>query len=393
MAGAAMTPRKPGAAWAVLACLFTIGFAAAPKVASAQEEVAPILRGTLFLDEVPADTGTVVLHWVTPEESGVVDSTTVDDQGQFSLELPHLPIPNSSEVFFATSRFDDVLYTGSYITDPIQLDSVYALRTYPSQAAPTEGFIFPVAQREVWIDTGPSGWRITDVLDIRNPNAVTFKSDGPDGIVWRYPLPTSAQNPQIVQVGPIDGPARFDGTTLVAANTVVPSDNYYIVQYDLESIEFDLPLPGVTDLIRMFVREPAPDISVTGLARQPPADEIEVGSTFDLWAAENLRDQTVRVRLGGEGRVPPVVWLVAALALILAGAGSWVIRKRLGDRPIAGRPRERRDVLVDMANLDEEYARLEAPTDRDEARYQSRRARLVRELSRTTDPGSVRAGR
>jgi hypothetical protein len=393
MASVAMTPRRPGAARAVLACLFTIGFASAPKVASAQEEVAPILRGTLFLGDVPADTGTVVLHWVTPEESGVVDSTTVDDEGRFSLELPHLPIPNSSEVFFATSRFDDVLYTGSYITDPIQLDSVYAVRTYPSQAAPAEGFIFPVAQREVWIDAGPSGWRITDVLDIRNPNTVTFKSDGPDGVVWRYPLPTNALNPQIIQVGPIDGPARVDGTTLVAANTVVPSDNYYIVQYDLESIEFDLPLPGVTELIRMFVREPAPEISVTGLARQPPADEIEVGSTFDLWAAENLRDQTVRVRLGGEGRVPPVVWLVAALALILAGVGSWVIRRRLGDRPIAGRPRERRDVLVDVANLDEEYARLEAPTDKDEARYRSRRARLVRELSRTGDPGSVRAGR
>lgn len=377
----------------VLVSLLLLGLIAFPAVVSAQQEVAPILRGTLFVADTPADTGTVVLHWVTPEESGVVDSTTVDAEGAFSLELPHVPIPNSSEVFFASSRYDGVLYTGSYITNPIQLDSLYAIQTYPTQAAPPEGIVFPVAQREVWVDTGPSGWRITDVLDIRNGNPLTFVPEGADARVWSYPLPPTAQNLQIVQVGPIDGPAHFDGTTLVATNTLVPNDNYYIVQYDLASIDFEIPLPGLTELIRLFVREPSPEIQVEGLARQPPTDQIEVGSTFDFWAGENLRDQTVAVSLGGRGAVPPVVWLALALSLLLVGVGSWVIRRRSSGGSVTGRDRQRKDILVEVATLDEEYARLEAPTDADEERYRNRRAKLVGEIARAEGTGSVRAGR
>lgn len=375
-------------------CLATgVWFTAGPASLAAQEEVSPELQGTLYLGEVPADTGTVVLHWVTPEQSGVVDSTRVDAEGGFSLALPHVPIPNSGEVFFASARFDGVLYTGSYISDPIQLDSLYAIRTYPRQAAPAGGLIFPLSQREVWIDPGPSGWRITDVLDIQNPNPASFVPNSSDDAVWRYPIPPTARNPQIVQVGPIVGEASFEGTTLIAANTLVPGDNYYIIQYEMESIEFDLPLPGETGLVRMFVREPAPDLRVTGLALQGPTDELEVGAVFDIWAAQNLRDQNIEVRLGGEGDIPPVVWLVTTLSLVFVVAGSFVIRKRLGDgRAGVGRERQRKDILVDVATLDEEYARIGEPSGQDEVRYRRRRAGLVDELARAGGTGSVQEG-
>ncbi len=350
-----------------------------PGALRAQEEVAPVLLGRLLVSGAPADTGTVVLHRVSPEEAGDVDSISVDADGSFRFSLPNLPIPGSGEIFLASSRFDSVLYAGSPISDPIQLDSIYEIRAYPSQTVPPEGLAFPVSRREVWVDEGPLGWQVTDVLEIHNPQSTTLVPGSPEGSVWRYPLPSGAIGARILQVGPVVGPARVDATTLTASNPVVPAENYYIVQYDLESIEFDLPLPGETGLVQLLVREPAPAIRVEGLARQP-SEEIELGVNFMRWAGQSLRDQSVAVRLGEDAASTSVIWISLALAMLLVGAGSIMIRRRPSMRPLAVPPRLRKDILVEIAKLDEEHARLEQPSPKRHARYETRRAELVQEL-------------
>lgn len=347
----------------------------------------PVLSGRLLVSGVPADTGTVVLHRVTPAEAGDIDSTSVGADGGFSFRLPNLPFPGSGEVFIASTRFDEILYVGVPISDPIQLDSLYAIRAFPAQIVPPEGMTFPVSRREVWVDEGPIGWQITDVLEIRNSQAMTLVPLVDDGPVWRYPLPSGAIGARILQVGPSAGLARVDGTTLIASNPVIPAENYYIVQYDLESIEFDIPLPGETGLIQVMVREPAPAIRVEGLARQP-SEEIEVGASFMRWAGQTLVDQNISVRLGEEGGSTAVVWMSVALALFLAGAGSLVIRRD----PVPAVPwtsvRMRKKILIDVAKLDEVYAGLERSNPKEEARYRRRRSALVRELERKRGGGS-----
>ena len=374
--------------WQSLVFLLLI---ATPFIVRAQEEVSPTLSGRLLVSGVPPDTATVVLHLVTPEEAGDIDSTSVEAGGSFSFGLPNLPVPGSGEVFFASVRYEGILYTGDPITDPIQLDSLYSIRAFGVQAAPPEGVPFPVSRREVWIDEGPLGWQITDVLEIRNPQATTVVPQVDDAPVWRYPLPSGAIGARILQVGPAVGPARVDGTTLVASNPILPAENYYILQYDLESIEFDLPLPGETGLIQVMVREPAPAIRVEGLARQP-SEEIEVGATFLRWAGQALRDQSIAVRLGEQGGTNAVVWLSVTLALLLAGAGSLLVRKTptTASLPAA---RMRKEILLDVAQLDEDYGRGKEASPQVEARYLSRRAELVRELRGDAGRGGSPAAR
>ena len=364
--------------------LFLLVVVAIP--AAVQSQVDPVLSGRLLVSGVPADTGTVVLHRVTPAEAGDIDSTSVGADGGFSFQLPNLPFPGSGEIFIASARFDEILYVGVPISDPIQLDSLYAIRAFPAQMVPLEGMTFPVSRREVWVDEGPIGWQITDVLEIRNSQAMTLVPLVDDGPVWRYPLPSGAIGARILQVGPSAGLARVDGTTLIASNPVIPAENYYIVQYDLESIEFDIPLPGETGLIQVMVREPAPAIRVEGLARQPP-EEIEVGASFMRWAGQTLVDQNISVRLGEEGGSTAVVWMSVALALLLAGAGSLIIRRD----PVPAVPwtsvRMRKEILIDVAKLDEVYESLERSNPKEEARYRRRRSALVRELERKRGGG------
>ncbi len=358
----------------------------APHAVQSQQEVDPVLSGTLLVSGVPPDTGIVVLHRVTPEEAGDIDSTSVGAGGSFSLRLPNVPVPGSGEVFFASTRFDGILYTGTPISDPIQLDSLYTIRAFSALTAPPEGVSFPVSRREVWIDAGPIGWQITDVLEIRNSQGTTLVPEVDDAPVWRYPLPSGAIGGRILQLGPAVGPARVDGTTLVASNPVLPAENYYIVQYDLESIEFDLPLPGETGLIQVLIREPAPAIRVEGLARQA-SEEIEVGTSFLRWAGQALQDQSIAIRLGEEGESTTVVWVSVALALLLVAAGSLVVR-RLPVSAAASAARIRKEILVEVATLDEEFATIERPNPKAEAHYRRLRAALVRELQGVGEGGS-----
>ena len=368
------------------ALLLLAAVAGGPVALAAQEEVEAVLVGELLLGGLPVDTGTVVLHRITPEEASDIDSTAIGAGGSFRLDLPNLPVPGSGEVFLASTRYEGVLYAGTPIADPLQLDTLYTIRAYPSVTTPAGGMSFPVSRREVWVDSGPFGWQVTDVLEIMNSEAATRIPAAAGGAVWRYPLPADAIGGRILQVGPSAGPARVEGTTLVASNPVLPAENYYVVQYDLESIEFDLPLPGETGIVQVRVREPAPAVRVEGLARQP-SEELEFGATFMRWAGQTLRDQSIAIRMGEEGGPTVLAWTSLGLALVLVAAGSVAIRGRDASAPVSGRRRIRRDIVVDIAKLDEAYAGIEQPGRGATARYRRRRRALVSELEETEAGG------
>jgi len=62
--------------------------------------------------------GTVVLHRVSAEDSGEVDSTRVDSDGSFALTLPHVPDHAARpEVFFASVEYRGLHYFGPAITE------------------------------------------------------------------------------------------------------------------------------------------------------------------------------------------------------------------------------------------------------------------------------------
>lgn len=347
-------------------------------------EVRPQLSGTLYVAGAPADTGTVTLHRVSPEEATSLDSLRVGPGGAFEFDIPNLPIPGSGEVFFVSTRYDGIVYPGVMITDPAQLDEEYRVESFPTRAV-SGSVAFGISRRETYLMEGPRGWQVLDVLEIMNPDTVTLVPESGTA-VWRYPLPETALAPRLIQMGPVQGQVEFEGNTLVASNPVVPAANYYLVQYDLESIEFDLPMPGSTGLAQLMYDTPldaegvaaGPDLRVDGLARTDPG-QVEFGANAAYWVGQDLLNQTVQVRLGtGAGTDPAIwIWLAVALALCTVGAGTLVTRRGAQVRT----RRLRRDVLVDLARLDEANANIDDSDPEARARYADRRAALVRELA------------
>lgn len=358
--------------------------------AQAQQDVFGVqvvgsLTGTLYIAGVPADTGTVTLHRVSPEEASSLDSIQVGPGGAFEFNLPNLPIPGSGEVFFAATRYDGIVYPGVMITDPAQLDEEYRVDGYSTRRVSGD-LAFGVSRREMYLMEGPRGWQVLDVLEIANPDSVTLVPEA-GAAVWRYPLPETALAPRLIQMGPVQGQVEFEGSTLVASNPVVPAQNYYLIQYDLESIEFDLPMPGSTGLAQLMYDTPmdaegvssGPELRVEGLARTDPG-QVEFGANAAYWVGQDLLNQTVRIRLGtGSGTDPAVwIWLAVALTLCTVGAGTLIARR---GAPAPTKKRLRRDVLVDLARLDEVYGSIDASDEEARAQYADRRGALVRELA------------
>jgi len=391
--------------------------AAIPAVAAAQQEVQAILSGRLLFEGLPSDTGTVVLHRVTPEEAGPVDSVAVGPQGQFSFTLPNMPVPGSGETFFAASRFDGILYFGFQVLEPSHLDEEYAIRTFRTEVAPPGGIAFPIWIREFWIEEAPMGWQVTDAFIVQNPGPVTYVA-GPGGAVWQYPLPAGARGFRVLEAGPAPGTVESVDGTLRATNPMSPGENFVMVQYELDSLAVDLPLPGEVGLARVILREPAPEIRVEGLARLPP-EEIEFGVVYRQWMGQELRDQMVRIRPGADEPSNLVAWLSVTLALLLVASGVWFVRRTpspvpgrsgriggvgglgeakggrttpeegaggwagSGSRSRTGRKdgRVRKDILVDIARLDEEFGRLETPSMDQRETYDRARRGLLAELA------------
>ena len=154
--------------------------ACSPGRGRAQEEVTARLSGTVLLGESGIESGVVTLHEVSLDAGLEIDSVEVASDGSFEFVLPRVPDPESGEVFFASTTYEDILYFGQPLNRPIQLDSTYFIRVYESEPAPSGGLTFPVAVRNVFLQEAGDGWSAVDLIQIRNDGNRTIVSPGGD---------------------------------------------------------------------------------------------------------------------------------------------------------------------------------------------------------------------
>ena len=106
----------------------------------------------------------MVLHRVSPDIAGEVDSVHVDREGGFEFVLPSAPdVEVTSEIYFASVRYEGVLYFGSAVHETEQLDSLYVIEVYGATEAPPVGMPLPLTVRNVFLEPADEGWRVTDV--------------------------------------------------------------------------------------------------------------------------------------------------------------------------------------------------------------------------------------
>lgn len=336
-----------------------------------------------MLGDAPLGEGWVVLHRVSAVEQGEVDSVRVAPDGAFRFRLPAVPRPDGSEVYFASLRHHGILYFGRAVSLPVQLDSLYLIQAYDTAVAPPGGAELVVESRSLFVEEAePGRWQVTDLFQVRNGGNRTLVAP-PDGVVWTHPLPTGVAAGEVTQVdmAAAAGEVR-DGAVFVTA-PFPPGERLFVVRYSIPTPFTSVPMAPGTGSIEVLVREPAPDMEVTGLMQAPPV-ELDEGGLFRRFIATKPPTEVVAIIPGQARRDPPVRWFAVVLALLLAGVAAWALRDRLGGpspRTAPPPPSDRPALILEVARLDEAFSALREPTPEERGAYEARRNEILRRLT------------
>ncbi len=331
-----------------------------------------VLAGELRIAAEPADSGTVVLHRVSPGFSGSVDSVAVTDGGRFEFVV--VAAAAGEDVYFVSIRYQEILYFGAPVTGPADPGEVYVVQAYPSLGA-TPDLLLPVRVRNVFVekaDPGP-GWMVTDIFEVENGMEMTVIASE-EGATWSHALPPGAFAFSVGQSDLAPEGASFSGGRVHVSTPFPPGELAYAFHYRLPEDRFTLPVEGDTRSMELLFREPAGDLTVAGLASVGPLDLD--GTTFRRFAGREMAPSVVVVEPGAlpaPFRSMPL--LAVLLGLALAAAGSiLVLRSRLPGTKTTGR--RRRELLIAIARLDEEWNAGDLAVEE----YDRRRRRLLRDL-------------
>jgi hypothetical protein len=351
-----------------------------PQPVRAQILADPVLSGRVLLGDSALTAGTVVLHRVATESQGEVDSVSVGRDGGFSFRLPSVPDPGRSEVYFASVRHAGILYFGSAVTLPVQLDSLYEIRTYDTLMAPESGIVLPVQARNVFLEEENGSWQVTDLLQVQyGGDRTVVAREG--GAAWRYPLPPGAMDPSVVEgdfgVEALD----FQEGDVVVRSALPPGERLFVVRYTLPDPFLSLPLPGETETLEVLIREPAPPLEAPLLVMTERV-ELEPGTTYRRFSGTGLSKQVVQFVEGATTSPPPVRWLTVILALLMTGAGLWAVQ-RGAEGPATASVEDattRQALLMRIARLDEDFESRGSTSPEERGAYDARRLELLRRL-------------
>ncbi|MCY4572474.1 MAG: hypothetical protein OXF01_06695 [Gemmatimonadetes bacterium] len=333
-----------------------------------------IFAGEVRIGAEPADTGTVVLHRVSPTLSGSMDSVQVTDGGRFEFVVDTGADSAGVDVYFASIRYQGLLYFGAPVTGVADLVEAYVLRAYPSVGA-TPDTRLPVRVRNVFVEKaepGP-GWLVTDVFEVENGMEVSVVASE-EAATWSHALPPGAFAFSVGRSDLAPEGASFSGGRVFVSTPFPPGELAYGFHYQLPEDRFTLPMEGATRSMELLFREPAGELTVTGLASVGPL-ELD-GATFRRFAGREMAASVVVVE-PGVPRAPlrSMPLLAVLLGLALTAAGSiLVLRARLqGSRASDER---RRGLLIAIARLDEAWNAGELAVEE----YDRTRRRLLDEL-------------
>jgi len=324
----------------------------------------------------------VLLHQVSSDSAGELGRLSTDEDGRFRFTVPELErVDVNEDIFFASVRHDGILYFGNTIGSSADLDSLYVIEVYDTATAPEGVAPLAVPIRNLILEPLESGWRVTDLIEVRNDLPRTWVGSSAGAPVWRHPIPPSATETSVGQSDLPVGAATFEAGMAVTNAAVPPGSRVYMFRYLVPDIQFVLPVTGGTERLEVLVQEPAPALTVLGLDEAPPA-ELEPGSTFRRFVGSDLAQGNVLITPGSEDAQIPMAWLIVVMALVLSGVGLWAVMGRAAATPTPVAPvspLSRQDLLRAVAQLDQDYADAD-PTPAASERYARERAALLSRL-------------
>jgi hypothetical protein len=374
----------PFAALRVTAGL-ALGLAIGPSVAAAQRNASPtvIAAGRVLLprdaDTVPVPGARVVLHRIGRDRQGPLDSASADASGRFRFRFR----PDTAAIYLLSARWGDVEYFSSPVhTNPARPDTAMRLVVYDTSSTAPIG----VEARHIVVPrAGSDGTRsVLDLIVLRNDGRVARVAPDSSRPSWRLLLPPGAGDMEVGESDLSPDAIVREGDTVKVLAPLAPGQKQLSLEYGVTPVRGKLEFPVGPDggPVNLLVEERNARVSGGTLALAD--SQVIEGRSFRRYTGKVPAGGTVVLAVGTAGaaaatRVALPV-LVGAVAVMLAAAAWWIIR-----RPTRRAPALLPEQMLDaIAALDARYAGREPETATDEwRRYVTERARLKGELERT----------
>ncbi|HEX2210686.1 MAG TPA: hypothetical protein VHG93_23595, partial [Longimicrobium sp.] len=277
----------------------------------------------------------VELHRVARDTSGLIATTRSGPDGRFTVQLPPADT-GGFNVVFATAMVEGVRYFGPAL-HPGDPGAGYEVVAYDTTSAQGAIDSLRVSRRDVILAAGQrGGWEVAEVVRVENPLTRTVVGEGGKP-VFGLPIPPGAtdfqtDDPAMSENASADRPRDLllMGNRVVATVPLTPGGRDFFFRYRMPpgTGTLVLPLAGRTDTLALYVRQPAPGVTVQGL---PAGEPFEAeGERFLRYTGTALPpDAQVSVRWRGPSGSPVDPRLAAGIATVLVLAvGAWFTLRR-----------------------------------------------------------------
>jgi hypothetical protein len=316
----------------------------------------------------------VVLHRISADSSGPVDSVRTSSSGSYRFRY-RLESPRS--MYIVSSRYAGV----AYFTTPLR-EAAVASPDADISVYDTTSVVFPLSIRARHVVVAPPEGgvrRVVDVFEVANDSNRTLVT-GAAGMTWRVTLPREARDPGSAGGDLPPEALRFAAGTADLLVPVPPGSRQVVLTYAIPARgSVDIPVADATAALEVLVEDQGTRVSGAGLTAEDPVS-ME-GRTFQRFTASPVAGgASFTVRTGGgagnAGRVALLAVAAAAVAL-----GFFFAARRAPVRVVAGVPRRASESLArEIAALDHVYAGEGKQDGAGGEYYRSRRATLVERL-------------
>ncbi len=324
----------------------------------------------------------VVLHRVSREASGALDSVRADGAGRFRFELRR----DTALVYLLSARWSGI----EYFSEPLPGTSLQSVTTLTLLVADTSSTAAAETAGRFLVLGGPGSSRdrrVVDLFVLRNSGTHTLVARGADAPSWRAPLPRGVTSPAVGGVGSDISPdaVRFARDSVNVIAPLAPGEKQLLIEYTIPAgmtrLEFD---PATRDSVQVVAEEPG--VVIAGLERAP--DQVLDGRQFSRWAGKGAAAILVTFPMAPS---PDRALLPLVLAAILVMTVVALIAMRLRARPPANPPPSVEALVGRIAQLDLAHGGRDIPAD-ELQRYQVERAALKQALTQLLRRESPRGG-
>jgi hypothetical protein len=253
----------------------------------------------------------VVLHAITPERQGPVDSLTAGADGRFRL---HAPL-DTAATYLVTAQWDGVAYFARPLTAAeVREGAVVIVAVADTSSAQPVALL--TRHLVVAAPEEPGLRQVMEVIALRNPGPATRSA--PDSLAAAYSLPLPAGATDLTGVEgdfSLRAVRLADGRLDILA-PIPPGESRLLITYHLEggssALRFDTP----ADSIEVWLEEAAARVEGPGL-RRLPVEDVGGGAVLAGWGAVGLPAGTAVILRFPGSATPGSRWLLPALVAIV----------------------------------------------------------------------------